>query len=308
MHHTPVRRLFLFAVALIVTGCAALSDPISPRPAMPAVWSEAASADTVALTRDWWNGFGSSDLTTLIDAALVANPDVVIATERVRQAEAQANIAGSTLFPSLSVGAGTNRRETLPHGGSRTGESSSSVVLSASYELDLWGGNTAGVRAAESSLRATRFDQDAVRLTLVAGVANSYFQLLSLRGRLVVARDNLEIAERVFKLVDTRARNGAVTQLDVARQRAAVLSLQASIPPLELQERQTLFALAILAGRQPEGFEAAGPAVTTLAVPRVSPGLPSDLLVRRPDLASAEAQLAAANANVTVARAALLPN
>jgi NodT family efflux transporter outer membrane factor (OMF) lipoprotein len=148
-----------------------------------------------------------------------------------------------------------------------------------------------------------------VRLTLVAGVASGYFQLLSLRGRLLIAMENLAIAERVFKLVDARARYGAVSALDVARQRAAVLSQRATIPPLELAERQTLFALAILAGRQPEGFAAASPApgLSALVVPEVVAGVPSSLLLRRPDLASAEAQMAAANASVAAARAALLP-
>jgi NodT family efflux transporter outer membrane factor (OMF) lipoprotein len=112
----------------------------------------------------------------------------------------------------------------------------------------------------------------------------------------------------VFKLVDARARNGTASPLDVARQQSAVLTVRASIPPLELQERQTLFALAILAGRPPEGVEVAGSTVSELAVPRVAPGLPADLLARRPDLASAEAHLAAANADVAAARAALLPN
>jgi NodT family efflux transporter outer membrane factor (OMF) lipoprotein len=158
-----------------------------------------------------------------------------------------------------------------------------------------------------------------VRLTLVTDVASAYFQVLSLRGRLAIARGNLVIADRVFTVVDARVRNGAASALDLARQQAAVLTLRASIPPLELQERQTLFALALLLGRPPEGFNAglnvemsaAGETVavnlTDLAVPRVAPGLPADLLTRRPDLASAEAQLAAANANVAAARAALLP-
>ncbi len=141
----------------------------------------------------------------------------------------------------------------------------------------------------------------------MAGVASAYFQVLSLRDRLVIARENLAIAERVFKVVDARARNGAVSALDVARQQAAVLAQRAAIPPLELQERQTLFALAILLGRQPEGFDAAATTVSAVLVPRIAPGMPAELLVRRPDLASAEAQLAAANANVAAARAALLP-
>ena len=163
------------------------------------------------------------------------------------------------------------------------------------------------MRSAEAALRASRFDRETVRLTLVAGVANAYFQVLSLRGRLAAARENLGIAERVLAVVDSRVRNGAASALDLARQQAAVLTIQAALPPLELQERQTLFALAILLGRAPEGFDAAASAVTGLTVPRVAPGLPSQLLVRRPDLASAEAQLVAANANVAVARAALLP-
>jgi outer membrane protein, multidrug efflux system len=304
-------KLFLcifFAASL--SACALTRSPMPPAPGMPAGWAEAggATANAVAMTRDWWRNFGSTELASLIDAALAANPDIVIAAERVRQAEAQVRVSGASLFPALSFSAGTSHREARPSGGSWSGSDSSDAGLSASYEIDLWGGNAAGVRAAESSLRASRFDQETVRLTLVAGVANGYFQLLSLRGRLVIARENLEIAERVFKVVDARARFGAVSALDVARQQAAVLSLRASIPGLELQERQTLYALAILIGRQPEGFETTGPALTALAVPGVNPGLPSELLVRRPDLASAEAQLAAANANIVAARAALLPS
>ncbi|MGA8048626.1 MAG: efflux transporter outer membrane subunit [Burkholderiales bacterium] len=301
-------NLMALAAALALVACATTDNPVARAPAMPSAWTEPPSPDAVALTRDWWRGFGSAELSELIDAALVASPDMGIAAERVHQAEAQVRIAGATLFPELNFSAATGRRETRPDGGRWSGENSSSAALSASYEVDLWGRIASEVRSAESSLRATRFDEETVRLTLVAGVANGYFQLLSLRGRLALARQNLLIAERVFNLVDARARNGAASTLDVARQQAAVLTLRAAISVLELQERQTLYALAILAGRPPEGFEVAGSTVTTLAVPRVGPGLPADLLVRRPDLASAEAQLASANANVAAARAALLPS
>ena len=279
------------------------------RPGVPPAWAEPAPSGAACPPPDWWRSFGSEELSALIDAALSANPDMAIAAERVRQAEAQVRIAGATLFPALNFGAATSRRETRPDGGSWSRNDGSSAAFSASYEIDLWGRNAAGVRSAESSLRASRFDLETVRLTLVAGVANAYFQVLSLRGRLAIARENLAIAERVFKVVDARVRNGAASALDLARQQAAVLALRAAIPPLELQERQTLFALAILLGRPPEGFDAAGvERAPRCAVPRVAPGLPADLLVRRPDLASAEAQLAAANANVAVARAALLPS
>lgn len=300
-------------IATITLGACTIIGEGAPNlrqgaPEMPSAWVEPGAADAVALTRDWWRGFGSAELSGLIDAALGASPDMGIATERVRQAEAQVRIAGSTLFPALDFSASTGRREVRPQEGSWSGENFSSAALSTSYEIDLWGRVASDVRSAEALLRATRFDRETVRLTLVAGVASGYFQVLSLRGRLAIARENLAIAERVFNLVDARVRNGAASQLDLARQRAAVLTLRASIPPLELQERQTLYALAILTGRAPEGFETAGSAVTMLAVPRVDPGLPVELLVRRPDLASAEAQLASANANVAVARAALLPS
>lgn len=293
---------------LALTGCATLNDPL-PQGAsgIPSAWVELGGADTVSLTRDWWLGFGSKELTEQIDAALLASPDLGMASERVRQAEAQARIAGATLFPTLNVGVGTGAHETHPSGGPWSNDNASSVALSASYEIDLWGKLAAGKRVAEAALNATRFDRESVRLTLVSGVANGYFQLLSLRGRLGIAQENLKIAERVLKVVDARVRYGAAPALDLARQRAAVLTLRASLPPLQLQERQTLYALAILTGRTPEGFAITGANLADLGVPSVGPGLPADLLARRPDLAGAEAQLTAAHANVAVARAALLP-
>jgi NodT family efflux transporter outer membrane factor (OMF) lipoprotein len=302
-----MKRLICIMVALALGACAITRSPIAPTPPMPAAYAESSNA-TAAPAMDWWRSFGSADLATLVAGALAANPDMAVAAERVLQAEAQVRIAGATLFPVVDFRAGTSHAETRVDGGNWKSVEASSATFSASYELDLWGKNAAGVRAARASLFASRFDRETVRLTLVTGVATGYFQLLSLRSRLAIARDNLTIAERVFKVVDARVRNGAASALDLARQQAAVLTQQAAIPPLELQERQTLFALAILLGKMPEGFATAGATLTGVAVPRVAPGLPSQLLVRRPDLASAEAQLAAANANVTVARGALLPS
>ena len=295
-------------LVLSLGACALTRSPLPPPPAMPAGWAESAAAGASLPAADWWRSFGSEELSALVNAALAANPDIGIAAERVRQAEAQTRIAGAPLFPQLNFSADTSLRVTKPDGGRWTTSEASGATFSASYEIDLWGGNAASLRAAEFTLRASRFDAETVRLTLVAGVANGYFQLLSLRGRLAIARENLEIAERVFKVVDARVRNGAATKLDLARQQSAVLSLRASIPPLELQERQTLYALAILTGRAPLGFAPASASLAGLAVPSVAPGLPSELLLRRPDLANAEAQLASANANIVAARAALLPS
>ena len=232
----------------------------------------------------------------------------MIAAERVRQAEAQVRIAGASLFPQLSFGAGTSRRETRPDGGTWSTSDGSSATFSASYELDLWGRNAAGVRAAESSLRASRFDFETVRLTLVTGVASAYFQVLSLRGRLAIARENLVIAERVL---DGGGRPRAQWRRFRARPRApAGGGARRCAPPFRRSNcrsaRRCTRSRCWSAGR-PRASTRRVPSVTALAVPRVAPGLPADLLMRRPDLASAEAQLDSANANVAAARAALLP-
>jgi NodT family efflux transporter outer membrane factor (OMF) lipoprotein len=303
---TNVRTIVL-AVAFALGGCGVTSPMLKPDVAAPTAWNEAGASSGTAVTADWWNSFGSQELQQLVDRALAGSPDLAIATERVRQAEAQVRVAGASLFPTLDLGVGTSTRTNSDSRGSTTTHASS-ALLSASYEVDLWGRNRSDVRSAQSSLQATAFDRETARLTLISGVASSYFQVLSLRSRLSVARENLTIAERVRDLVGARVRNGVASQLDLSRQEAAVLSLRSALLPIEQQERQTLAALAVLIGQVPEGFNVQAAGVADLAVPAIDAGVPAQLLVRRPDLASAEAQLAAANANVAVARAALLPS
>jgi NodT family efflux transporter outer membrane factor (OMF) lipoprotein len=126
--------------------------------------------------------------------------------------------------------------------------------------------------------------------------------------RLEIARENLAIAERVFKVVEARYRNGAVSSLDLSRQTTTVLSQRAQIDPLEVQVRQTRMALDILCGRAPSPPSTESPGTLAgLSIPAIDAGLPSELLLRRPDIASAEARLAAASANIGAARAELFP-
>ena len=301
-----IRKAIALAVALSVSACSTTSPMLKPAVEAPAGWNEGAQGGA-KVADGWWASFGSAELRELVDQALAGSPDLAIATERVRQAEAQMRVTGASLFPTINLGLGTSSRQS-DDGRKSTTSNASSTTLSASYEIDLWGKNRSEVRGAERSLKATTYDRDAARLTLIAGVATSYFEVLSLRSRLGVARENLSIAERVRDLVAARVRNGAAGQLDLSRQEAAVLSQRAGLMPLEQQERQTLAALAVLIGKVPEGFDVKATGVADLKVPEINPGLPAELLVRRPDLASAEAQLAAANANVAAARAALLPS
>ncbi|MGB8436713.1 MAG: efflux transporter outer membrane subunit [Burkholderiales bacterium] len=304
-------RRFCLITTILLAGCATTSAPPQPAVTVPDAWRDATQttqATQATVPLDWWRAFNSAELADLIAAALAGSPDLAVASERVKQAEAQVRVSGASLFPTLDLGVASVRRDTHSDQGPAINVDTTNAVLNASYEIDLWGRLSSGVRSAESSLRASRYDLETARLTLVSGVATAYFDLLSLRDRLALARANVATAERVLAVVESRVRNGAATPLDLVRQRAATVSQRATIPPLELQERQTLSALAILIGRTPAGFDVAGTSVVALAIPEIAPGLPASLLIRRPDIAAAEAQLLAANANLAVARAELLPS
>jgi outer membrane protein, multidrug efflux system len=305
------RSLLAVLVAASLTACATRSDPSAPALPLPAAYAEtgtAAPADP-RIAPAWWRSFGSDELVALIDESQRGSPTLAIAVERVTQAELAVRSADASLFPSLSASGGTStRRSEASNGGGTSTARSTSVSLGASYEVDLWGRVAAGVRGAEASRDAVRYDLETARLSLTSGVANAYFQVLALRVRLVIAQENLAIAERVLRIAEARYQNGAASALDVSRQRSTVLSQRAALLPLQVQERQTVTALALLLGRPPQSLQVQSADLNALQVPEVQPGLPSELLTRRPDLASAEAQLRGAAANIDVARAALLPS
>jgi len=301
--HLPA--ILLASIAL--GGCAVRGEATRVDMALPQAWSEPVTAGALPQAA-WWHGFGSEELDGLIAIALADSPDLAVAAARIRQAEAAVNSAGASLFPSLNLSANAGSRRSDAPGGAASASESTGLSLGISYEVDLWGRIDAGVRAAHASLQGTRHDFDAARLTLAGGVATGYFQLLATRARLAIARDNLAIAERLMRIVDVRYRNGAASALDVSRQRATVLTQRAALQPLEVLERQTLSALAVLVGRVPQGFAVEEGELQRIAIPEIAPGLPSAVLARRPDLARAEAQLRAADANVEAARAALFPS
>ncbi len=274
---------------------------------MPAAWSEpTGAAIATPLNRAWWRSYGSAQLEPLLDEALAGSGDLRIAAQRVRQADIALQLAGASLLPgmSASVGSSTSRSE-----GSGTLRKSTSASVNVSYEVDMWGRIAAGAQGAEASLAASRYDFETARITLVASVAITYFQLLATRERVTIALQNLATAERVLRIVEARARFGVATPLELAQQTTTVLQQRTAVLPLEVQARQTASALALLLGRTPQGFRAGeGESLLQLTTPPVTPGLPSSLLQRRPDLAAAEARLAAADADVAAARAALLPS
>ena len=292
--------------ALLCTACQ-LQLVESVKPSVPGGWSDPIPPQAeVWPATDWWRGFASPELDQLITTARIGNYDITAAAARVLQAEAQARIAGVALLPSVDLGASAMR--TGDTGGKNNTINNFGISLGASYELDFWGKNRANLSAARESLKASTYDRETVALTITSAVATTYFQVLSLRERIAIAHLNLTNALELLKVVESRVQNGAVSPLDRARQNAEVARQRATIAPLEQEERSARFTLATLLGRPPQGFDLAANNLELISFPPVAPGLPSELLMRRPDIASAEAQLFAANADITAARAAFFPS
>jgi outer membrane protein, multidrug efflux system len=275
-----------------------------------------AVAEAAVPTVDWWRGFRSKELTEVIEEARAANLDIAAAVARIVQADAQSRIAGAPLLPIVSLNGSASRLRTSQS--TSFGETSGSLggserdflstSLTASYEIDFWGKNRSALRAAEQTAVASRYDSEVVGLTTVIATANAYFQVLAAQDRLRVAQENLASANRVLNLIQERFNAGSASALDVAQQQSLVDTQRAAIPPLEQTLTQNRNALAVLIARSPEHVRIHGGSLHSITYPRVTPGLPSELLAQRPDIREAEANLAAANANVANARAQFLPS
>ena len=286
----------------------------------PAEGAAGPAPESLAQPSAWWKSFGLPELDRLERAALDNNHDLKAAVARIRQAEAQLAIAGAPLLPTVGLSAqeqvlrrSTSSTTTSTTSTSSTSSRSRSAVhsyqgnLSASYEVDFWGKTRSAIESAEAALRASEFDRDTVAHTLTAGVATALFQFVALAERVETAKRNLEIARQTLDYAEKQETFGKTSALEAAQQRSNVALIEAQVPALELQRRQALDGLAILAALAPSAL---APPRTTLAdipIPFVVPGLPSSLLLRRPDIRKAEANLQAANANIGVARAQIFP-
>lgn len=265
-----------------------------------------AAADRAPPAVDWWRGFRSSELTLLMDAAQTNNLDIAVAMAQIIQADAQVGVSGAALLPTLS-GSGSAERQHSGAGATSIDTSTYSTGLTASYMLDFWGKNRATLLASEESASAARYNRDVVTLSTMATVANTYFEVLAAQDQLRVTRRNLAAADRILTLIKTQFTGGTASQLDLSQQEALVATQRAAIPPLEVTVGQDTAALALLVGKPASTFNIRGGSTTQIAVPRVTPGLPSELLYQRPDIRQAEAQLAGSNFSVESARAAFFP-
>ena len=299
------------ALPVVVALCGCHVGPDYQRPAMrvPPAWEQAPPGALAAWPApDWWTAFGSPQLDALMAQARAGNTDVAAAAARVRQADAQARVAGAPLLPSLAAQTSVGPERLLNNTGRERHYTTVGGVLQACYEIDFWGKNQATLEAAQAGATASRYQQEVVWLTTSTSVANTYFAILALQDRIRIARRSQAGARHDLDDLVAQERQGIVAHMSVVQQQAVVASVATAIPPLQGQSVQLRDALALLVGALPEQLASADGSLAALSPPAVLAGVPSELLSRRPDVQAAEAQLVAANANIRVARAQFFPS
>ena len=311
------RGLSVSMIALVAAGCTTpnptpLDKPGDIPPAFTApvvdkqapIWPEA----------NWWVNFKADELPALMTTAQKENLDLAAAAARVLQAEAQDGVAFSNLLPTVNLQGNANRQRTSAGSTSSNGLgglsrtfNSFGAGVAASYQADFWGLYRDKLYQARENLRVARYAESVVGLTVASSVAQQYFTVLATRERIVIARQNIDAAKRILTVVQAKVTNGVSSNLDLAQEQSLVATQEARLPGLIEQEREARYALAILLGRAPEGFDVNAQNLNGVVSPSVQAGMPSELLLRRPDVAEAEANLFAAHANVDAARAAFFP-
>lgn len=303
------RLLLVGSLALGVVGCAGTA-PSKPALAlaMPEVYQAAlpvtasAAADAVK-SEVWWQAYGSSELNRLISQALTTNPDLKIAASQVVQARLRADQVGAGRLPTLTapvraaVGSGT--------GGEALQNSQAS--LQGTYRVDIWGEQSAQSESAERLVWRAIYERENLQRNLTSALVSTYISYLVASDSVSIARENETIAKDILQTVERRTAAGDATLEELEQQRTALYLQQATLPGLENQREDLRNALSRLVGVLPRDIVLLSSSVDQLTTPTVDVGLPSRLLLNRPDIRVVEARMQAANANIAVARARLLP-
>ena len=292
-----------------LAGCSALpTDQTEKTVSLPEQWQVAASSQQPGELPSelWWQSFGSPELLALLQQVQTQNWDMEAAAARIRQAEAQAQQAGAALWPDVKLEVSASREGRLGGDADYAGERYRTGAR-ASYEVDLWGGVRAGSDAATSSLVQQRALWQATQLRVSTEAAKAWVDVLSLSERLRIAEQNQAVAYDLLQWMTVRAEAGAEDRLAVVRQQQLWAEQRQRVELLTQQRQQVQSRLQIWMGALQYAGVPVAVSIEHLHVPTLDSGVPSQLLVRRPDLLAAEAELQAAKADVTVARAAMLP-
>lgn len=318
-----INRRFLACLAagamLTLSGCMVGPNCTPPPTTLPASYGELrgepSPAESTANEVRWWRRFQDPQFSDLVEKAVVANNSVAVAEARLREARAGRQIVQSLLYPQVGVGASVLRFRAseaalgMPEGAFDTEGNLFQVGFDAAWAIDLFGGIRRGVESAQATEEAVAAERRGVVLMVAAETARAYLEMRGLQRELQVANTNLTDQRQTLTVTEDRRRNGLASDLEVLRARTEVESTAAEIPPLEQAIRQYIHVLSTLLGLEPTALaeELARPKRIPGVSGEIAVGIPSDLLRRRPDIQSAERQLAGATARVGVATAALFP-
>jgi NodT family efflux transporter outer membrane factor (OMF) lipoprotein len=318
-NHLPIMAL----LALLAGGCAVGPNYHQPSVAAPAQWGEplaGGETNAAAFVASWWKNFRDPELDSLISRAAQSNLDLKIAQARVREARAEYGIAVGNLLPSVDAsGSYARQRESqsqplvgpgdrLPPGIPFENNFYQSG-FDASWEIDVFGGKRRAVESAKAQVAAAEFGKRDALVTLLGEVARNYVEARGYQRQLEIARENIRAQEQSLALTQNRFTNGLANNLDVQQASTLLATTRAVVPTLETALQASIHRLGVLLGQHPEALQTELSAVAPIpaAPPTVPVGLPSELLLRRPDVRLAERQLAAATANIGVAKADLFP-
>ena len=324
MIRTPMMQRYtaIAGIILISSSCAVGPNYQRPDTATPAVWQESkqTGVDTQeANLAQWWKAFNDALLDSLVQRAVNSNLDLRVAEARVREARALIDVTSAALWPTLDVSGSFSRTRTsenafalgslAPQGGGNVEQNLFRNAFDSSWEIDIFGGTRRSVEAARATLEATVENRRSVLVTLLGDVAKNYIDLRGFQRRLAVADANLKAQQETLELTKVRFDAGLASDFEVAQAEGQVKTTAAQIPTLQTAVKQTAYAIDVLLGSQPGSSwdDLAKDAAVPALPPEAHVGLPVDLLRRRPDIRSAERQLAAATAQVGVATADLYP-
>lgn len=312
MHKYLFYIIFLSAA---LAGCSVGPDYARPQADLPEAWKALPASGKPVPAERWWTIYGDATLEKLVEEALANNQDLALATARLDEARALARVADAQLVPAVDAAFQRDRsrrsdRSATPVPGSLE-NNNYRAQLNVSYELDLWGRLRGSAKAAQAELLATAAARETVRLALTAEVAQSYYSLVALDAQLDDTRRSLALRQDNLRLQRIRSNAGLINDFELRQLEAEVAAAQAQLPALERRRSGEELALGVLLGRSPRALINDGVSRSTdsgrLATAVVPADLPSDLLLRRPDVVAAEQQLIAANARIGAARAALFP-
>ncbi|HEX4179125.1 MAG TPA: efflux transporter outer membrane subunit [Rhizomicrobium sp.] len=303
-----MRYLVLPILLLGVAACAGPKADVPPDAAVhaPDAWRAHGAAGEV--TADWWRGFSDPALERVVETALAHNDDIAIAAARVSEARAQFRLARAQTFPNIGGAAAIERSQSVNPGfGVLETQTDGEGLIQISYDSDLFGRLADSEKAARAALLASEAARDNVRLAVAAAAASGYITLRGLDARLLVLRDTLAARGEELRVAKRRADTGYGTQLELAQAEAAYHATEQLIPATELAITRQEDGFSVLLGANPQTV-ARGKILDSLDAPSAPVSLPSALLRRRPDIETAEQQLAAADSALDAARDAFMPD